>query len=125
MPNTSFQQEYHHIEIYVDMGFAIPPGGIYALFIESPVEGVFFPDRPAPYSMLFHPRIFSTSRRLQMPPSSVTNFPRSNCSPVSVNSSSFMTAMLVQWAIMVIDSKDVLSVKHKRDGHLASASGVL
>ena len=43
--------------------FAIPPGGMNALFIDKAVEGVFFPESPGPYSILFQPRTLSTSRR--------------------------------------------------------------
>ena len=63
--------------------------------MDSPVDGVFLPDRPAPYSILFQPLIFSTFLRLHIPPSSETKADRSFCLPDNDISSSLTDSPLL------------------------------
>ena len=88
--DCTLEEENHDVEIDMDMGLGTPPGGMKALFIESFVAGVFLPDRPVPYSILFQPRTLSISRRPCIPPAFSMNFAKSTCSPVSESYSSLV-----------------------------------
>ena len=89
------------------------------------LEGVFLPDRPAPYSILFQPLIFSTFLRLHIPPSSETNSDRSFCSPDNDSSSSLTKSPLFGRGTFIsihCNGGLLLSVNAKRGVWLGASS---